>query len=110
MYIVRFYGFRCSEGETARWAVAVISWTVVKTAGVWGGIAASVLWGTKAMAMAGQPGFFEVDERLRELSAKGEELERLNAGSILSCSALRLSGRWRARIGPRAGGRLSFTW
>jgi IS5 family transposase len=32
------------------------------------------------MAMAGQPGFFEVDERLREISAKGEELERLNAG------------------------------
>jgi transposase, IS5 family len=31
------------------------------------------------MAMAGQPGFFDVDERLRELSAKGDELERLNA-------------------------------
>lgn len=29
--------------------------------------------------MAGQPGFFDVDERLKELSAKGDALERLNA-------------------------------
>ena len=29
--------------------------------------------------MRGQTGFFDIDERLRELSAKGEELERLNA-------------------------------
>jgi transposase, IS5 family len=29
--------------------------------------------------MAGQPGFFDVDERLKELSAKGDSLERLSA-------------------------------
>ena len=29
--------------------------------------------------MRGEPGFFDVEERLRELSAKGDELERLNA-------------------------------
>jgi transposase, IS5 family len=29
--------------------------------------------------MAGQPGFFDIDERLKELSAKGDALERLNA-------------------------------
>ena len=27
--------------------------------------------------MRGQPGFFDVDERLRELSAKGDDLERI---------------------------------
>jgi IS5 family transposase len=29
--------------------------------------------------MRGEPGFFDVEERLKELSAKGDELERLNA-------------------------------
>jgi len=29
--------------------------------------------------MRGQPGFFDVEERLKELSAKGDALERLNA-------------------------------
>jgi transposase, IS5 family len=29
--------------------------------------------------MRGQPGFFDVDERLKELSAKGDALERLSA-------------------------------
>jgi hypothetical protein len=29
--------------------------------------------------MRGQAGFFDIGERLRELSAKGDELERLNA-------------------------------
>jgi transposase, IS5 family len=28
--------------------------------------------------MGGQGGFFDIDERLRELSAKGDDLERLN--------------------------------
>ncbi len=28
--------------------------------------------------MRGQAGFFDVDERLKELSAKGDDLERLN--------------------------------
>ncbi len=27
--------------------------------------------------MAGQPGFFDIDERLQELSSKGDDLERL---------------------------------
>src|ERR1700757_1305496 len=31
------------------------------------------------MRIRGQTGFFDIDERLRELSAKGDELERLNA-------------------------------
>ena len=29
--------------------------------------------------MRGQGGFFDVDDRLKELSAKGDDLERLNA-------------------------------
>src|SRR6476469_2862532 len=29
--------------------------------------------------MRGQPGFFDIEERLREISAKGDDLERLNA-------------------------------
>ena len=33
-------------------------------------------WGA---GMRGQAGFFDVDERLKQLSAKGDSLERLNA-------------------------------
>ena len=33
-------------------------------------------WGAE---MRGQAGFFDVDERLKQLSAKGDALERLNA-------------------------------
>lgn len=29
--------------------------------------------------MQGQAGFFDIDERLKEISAKGDDLERLNA-------------------------------
>ena len=29
--------------------------------------------------MAGQPGFFDVEDRLKQLSAKGDALERLSA-------------------------------
>jgi hypothetical protein len=29
--------------------------------------------------MRGQAGFFDIDERLKEISAKGDDLERLNA-------------------------------
>ena len=32
-----------------------------------------------AAAMAGQPGFFDMSDRLRELSAKGDDLERIAA-------------------------------
>jgi hypothetical protein len=42
--------------------------TVIRSAGFATGV-----------ADAGQPGFFDVEERLKELSAKGDALERLNA-------------------------------
>jgi transposase, IS5 family len=29
--------------------------------------------------MRGEPGFFDINERLKDLSAKGDDLERLNA-------------------------------
>jgi IS5 family transposase len=29
--------------------------------------------------MRGQPGFFDIEERLKELRANGDDLERLNA-------------------------------
>jgi hypothetical protein len=38
---------------------------------------AGLRWGA---GMHGQAGFFEVDERLKQLSAKGDSLERLNTG------------------------------
>src|ERR1700747_901814 len=44
------------------------------------------------MRMWGQTGFFDIDERLRELSAKGDGLERLNSlggfGPVLMFKAL----------------------
>ena len=49
--------------------------------------------------MRGQPGFFEVEERLRELSAKGDDLERLNA--IVDFEAFRPE---LARAVPRSDG------
>ena len=57
--------------------------------------------------MRGQAGFFDVDERLKELSAKGDDLERLNA--IVEFEAFRSD---LARAVPRSdgskGGRPSF--
>jgi hypothetical protein len=51
--------------------------------------------------MAGRmPGFFDIDERLRELSAKGDDLERINEFSILKCSAAiadAAGGQWAER-------------
>src|SRR5262245_54143020 len=41
----------------------------------------------RSVAMAGQPGFFDVDERLKQLSAKGAGRERLNA--VLDCDLFR---------------------
>lgn len=39
-----------------------------------------LMWvGSDEATMRGQGGFFEVDDRLKELSAKGDDLERLNA-------------------------------
>ena len=42
--------------------------------------------------MRGQAGFFDVDERLKELSAKGDDLERLSA--IVDFEAFRLDEKW----------------
>ena len=57
--------------------------------------------------MRGQTGFFDVDERLKELSAKGDALERLNA--IVDFEAFRPD---LARAVPRSdgsrGGRPAF--
>jgi hypothetical protein len=57
--------------------------------------------------MAGQPGCFDVDERLKELSAKGDSLERLSAvvdfdlfsyGSGARCCALGSGARRPAAV------------
>src|SRR3954468_5547474 len=57
--------------------------------------------------MRGQTGFFDVDERLKELSSKGDALERLNA--IVDFEAFRPD---HARAVPRSdgskGGRPAF--
>src|ERR671912_420552 len=57
--------------------------------------------------MRGQAGFFDLDERLRELSAKGDTLERLNG--LVACE---LSGLAREGAAPGAdrsrGGRPPF--
>ena len=49
--------------------------------------------------MRGQAGFFDLDERLKELSAKGDDLERLNA--IVEFEAFRPD---LARAVPRSDG------
>lgn len=55
--------------------------------------------------MAGQPGFFDLDERYASLSSDGDPLERLAV--VVDFELFR--GSWRrrstARIGPRAAGR-----
>jgi len=52
----------------------VIDWTPVKTAGFspGNGTLQAGEWGS---AMAGQPGFFDSDERLKALSAAGDPLD-----------------------------------
>lgn len=61
--------------------------------------------------MRGQAGFFDVDERLKQLSAKGDSLERLNAVSDFelfradlerAVPALGPRERWAAAIRSRA--------
>ena len=49
--------------------------------------------------MRGQPGFFEVDERLKDLSAEGDTLERLSA--IVDFELFRPD---LARVVPRSDG------
>jgi hypothetical protein len=55
--------------------------------------------------VAQEPGLFDIDARLRELSAKGDDLERVNA--LVDFEAFRPSSstRSRARIGRRAAAR-----
>ena len=48
--------------------------------------------------MRGELGFFDVDERLKELSAKGDDLERLNA--IVDFESFGRFGRCRAEERP----------
>jgi len=59
--------------------------------------------------MRGQTGFFDVDERLKELSSKGDALERLNA--IVDFEAFRpdLARGCRAQAARRAVGLRSTT-
>ena len=59
--------------------------------------------------MRGQAGFFDVDERLKDLSAKGDALERLNAIVDFDCSGLIWRVRCRARTGRRVAGLRSIT-
>ena len=57
--------------------------------------------------MRGQAGFFDVDERLKQLSAKGDSLERLNA--VIDFELFRAdSGRAVPRSGRVKGGRPPF--
>ena len=59
--------------------------------------------------MRGQAGFFDIDERLKDLSAKGDDLERLKAWSTSRCSARRFGRRCRVRTAAREGVRHSTT-
>jgi hypothetical protein len=59
--------------------------------------------------MVGQPGFFDVEERLRELSAKGDDLERIAVlvdfvmfRAELERAARRRHGGRPPRLRPRA--------
>ena len=54
--------------------------------------------------MRGEPGFFDVDERLKELSAKGDDLERLNAIVDFEMFRADLSAPCRGATDPRAAG------
>jgi hypothetical protein len=54
--------------------------------------------------MRGEPGFFDADQRLKEPSAKADDLKRLNAdmgyGGLLNvhptCSVTKRPARWRS--------------
>jgi hypothetical protein len=57
--------------------------------------------------MAGQPGFFDVEERLKQLSAKGDSLERLNA--VVDFDQFRADLEWAVPRSDRSkGGRPPF--
>src|SRR5215469_6197425 len=55
----------------------VANWTPLKTAGFWAGDDPLRSRRNGGSAMAGQPGFFDGEERLKALSASGDPLERL---------------------------------
>jgi transposase, IS5 family len=57
--------------------------------------------------MAGQPGFFDGDERLKALSAAGDPLERLV--QVIDFEQFRGDVK-RAVTDRRAGGRLTTWW
>ena len=59
--------------------------------------------------MVAQPGFFDLEDRLARLSAKGDELERLSAVVDFELFRPELERRSRGRIARRAGGRRSTT-
>ena len=46
--------------------------------------------------MRGQAGFFDVDERLKQLSAKGDNLERLSA--MVDFELFRADLEWACRV------------
>jgi transposase, IS5 family len=54
--------------------------------------------------MGGQPGFFDVDERLKDISAKGDGLERLNQTVDFKVFRADLERAVPGAIGRRAGG------
>ena len=58
--------------------------------------------------MAGQPGFFDIDERLREMSSKGDDLERLKRLVDFELFRAELEEVFLARIDARVGGRRSI--
>jgi hypothetical protein len=58
--------------------------------------------------MARQPGFFDVDDRLADLSAKGDDLERLNAvvvfaPRLIEAGFLKAEQEKRTSISPKCG-------
>ena len=58
--------------------------------------------------MRGEHGFFDIDERLRELSAKGDDLERLNAIVDFEIFRADLERAYREPTAPRAVARLTI--
>src|SRR5204862_4399437 len=58
--------------------------------------------------MRGQAGFFDIDERLKQLSAKGDNLERLSAVVNSELFRADLEGRGRARTVRKVAGRRSI--
>jgi hypothetical protein len=64
-----------------------------------------VQWGKRGIGNGGATGIFDVEDRLRQLSAKGDALERLSAVVILNRFVLILTRRLCARINRGAAGR-----